>query len=253
MTNTNIEIKAPLARASTKATLAFYKQQALELDAGYDQELQKRTAEKEALAEQMAAQARLDMMRIPKRYRGYSLETYQVGNARHKQVIDFLCDYTKKNVEKMESLLIHGEKGTGKTQMICALLQTQRQAKAQYWKLSSIMRRVKCSFGPRARFSEEGFLRHLTRLPILVIDEIGRQSGHDYEAGFMFDLIDDRYDNMLPTILVSNLPMEGEESMTSYLGASVMDRINESSFEIPCEWQNYRIHADVVFHTKMEG
>jgi DNA replication protein DnaC len=56
----------------------------------------------------------------------------------------------------------------------------------------------------------------------------------------MFDLMDDRYDNCLPTILVSNLPVTGRPSMTSYLGISVMDRVNENSLDISCEWSNYR-------------
>jgi DNA replication protein DnaC len=75
-----------------------------------------------------------------------------------------------------------------------------------------------------------------------------------FEGNSIFDLLDDRYSNMLPTILISNLPVEsedGKQSITSYLGIAVMDRINENSLDIPCIWGNYRDHAEIIIREKV--
>jgi DNA replication protein DnaC len=105
---------------------------------------------------------------------------------------------------------------------------------------------------PNGEETQLHFLKRLSEVPILAIDEIGRHGDSDFVGRFIFDLLDDRYDNMLPTILISNLPVDGEPSMTSYLGISVMDRINENSLDIPCEWGNYREHVDIVIRTRIE-
>ncbi|MDR2095753.1 MAG: ATP-binding protein [Treponema sp.] len=189
---------------------------------------------------------RLINMRIPLRYCGLSLDNYTVASAEQEKVVEFLREYGKRDFKSMENLVIHGPPGTGKTHMICAFIQGCKMKEAQYWKLSDIMRTIRDSYSPRSEESELQFLKRLSQIPILVIDEIGRQTGTKFEGNSIFDLLDDRYDNMLPTILISNLPLEGEESMATYLGRSVMDRINENSLDIPCFWCNYRDHAEIT-------
>jgi DNA replication protein DnaC len=110
-----------------------------------------------------------------------------------------------------------------------------------YWKLSDVIRRVKCSFSPTARESEEDILRELAGVKILALDEVGRGNGRDFEANLIFDLIDMRYSSRLPTILCSNLPPSGgENSMAAYIGDTAIDRINENAVNIFCDWENYR-------------
>jgi DNA replication protein DnaC len=200
--------------------------------------------------------ARLISLRIPLRYQGLSLENYSVASTEQGKVVAFLREYASRSLREMENLIIHGPPGTGKTHMICAFIQGFPSGKAQYWKLSDIMRTIKDSYSPNGEGTELSFLKQLSRVPVLVIDEIGRQAGSNFEGGTMFDLLDDRYDNLLPTILISNLPVEGkkpgEPSMTSYLGISVMDRINEHSLDIPCMWGNYRDHAEITIRERIQ-
>lgn len=51
------------------------------------------------------------------------------------------------------------------------------------------------------------YLRHLALLvddPLIMIDDIGSQGVNEWRSEVMFDLIDQRYNSMLPTILTSN-------------------------------------------------
>jgi DNA replication protein DnaC len=213
---------------------------------------------KELIAAREREEIRLDYMRIPKRYRGLSLDHYPVASAEQKKVVAFLREYADRPLDEMENLIIRGPLGTGKTHMICAFIQWYRKEKAQYWKLSDIMRTVRDGYYPYRdeKETELRFIERLATVPILVIDEIGRQTGSQFEGGFIFDVVDGRYGNLLPTIIVSNLPVdaeEGEPSMTSYLGISVMNRINENSLDISCNWGNYRDHAEIVIRTRVDS
>jgi DNA replication protein DnaC len=223
-------------------------------DIAREEVLRKEEAEKARRAALKAEENRIKWMRIPMRYQGLTLDNYQTRYKAHDDVIQFLRKWGNRETMDMENLIIHGPPGTGKTHMVCAFLQWCHRYRMEYWKLTDIIRTVKNGFYP---YKDDGetelhFIKRLAEIPILAIDEIGRQGGTAFEGSFMFDLLDDRYDNLLPTILVSNLPVEGEPSMTSYLGISVMDRINENSLDIPCAWGNYREHADIVIRTRIE-
>ena len=204
--------------------------------------LEEQEAGRRREAERLRDERRLDRMRIPERYRGLSLEAYTVSSAKQRKVVEYLREYGRRDTRGMENLIIRGPLGTGKTRMVCALIQDCR-AEARYWKLSDVMRTVKDGFSG-GKETELRLIKRLAAVPVLVIDEIGRQGGTAFEGGFMFDLLDDRYGNLLPTILVSNLPVTGDPGITSYLGISAMDRINENSLDIPCEWGSYRGRAD---------
>ena len=138
----------------------------------------------------------------------------------------------------MKNLIIHGDIGTGKTYLLCVMAQTRNDT--QYWRFSDIIRRVKDTFAPGATETESKVLNELSRVGVLIIDEIGRQNGSVFEGNFIFDLIDNRYNNCLPTVLCSNLPVNGNPSITTYIGAAAMDRINENSAEVMCNWHNFR-------------
>jgi DNA replication protein DnaC len=209
-------------------------------------EIQRRKEENRQREAKEAEKRRFEMMRIPQRYRGLTLDNYPVATRKQEDVVQFLREYPSRKLAEMENLVLYGIPGTGKTHMICAFLQWQRLWNAEYWKLSDIMRSVKDGYSSHGEETELRFIKRLSKVPILAIDEVGRQGGTTFESSFMFDLIDDRYDNLLPTILVSNLPVEGELSITSYLGISVMDRVNENSLNIPCEWGNYRDHEEAA-------
>jgi DNA replication protein DnaC len=212
-------------------------------------EQEARDAERRQEEEKRRRKNLLERRRIPLRYQGLSLDNYPVSTGKQAKVVCFLKNYGKKAPKERENLIIHGAPGTGKTHMICAFIQDSEWA-AEYWKLSDIMRNVKNCFSPKVEETELKFLERLARVPVLAIDEIGRTGGTVFEGSFMFDLLDDRYDNLLPTILISNLPAVGEPSMTSYLGIAVMDRINENSLDIVCEWANYREHAEAQIVTR---
>jgi DNA replication protein DnaC len=53
----------------------------------------------------------------------------------------------------------------------------------------------------------------------------------------MFDVINRRYRDLHPTILLSNLDRDG---LRAYLGERSFDRLREGGIVVPFDWESYR-------------
>jgi DNA replication protein DnaC len=123
------------------------------------------------------------------------------------------------------SLIITGGVGTGKTMMCSALLGSILNAKrGKIIKCIDMVRRLKSTWSRDSTESEEGIIKQFTTIPLLIIDEVGVQFGSDTEKMFIFDIIDGRYENILPTILISNLDIEAIKAL---IGERVIDRLRQ--------------------------
>lgn len=179
---------------------------------------------------------------VPDRYRESTLKNYVCETQEQKNLVQFLADHIRS--PKRRNLIIHGKKGTGKTHLMWAVVKAIPGARL--YKMSAIIRRVKVTFGcAAAKETEPEILAELSKVPLLVIDEVGRQGGTVFESNFIFDLLDDRYNNKLATDFISNLEVDGPLSISSFIGEAAMDRINQNSVDIPCDWDNWReTHSD---------
>ncbi|MNJ56206.1 DNA replication protein DnaC [compost metagenome] len=70
---------------------------------------------------------------------------------------------------------------------------------------------------------------HLGGLDLLVIDEIGCQKGSEYELGLLHNIIDRRYQAVLPTVLISNLDPDG---LKAYIGDRALDRLRQNGGKV---------------------
>ena len=64
---------------------------------------------------------------------------------------------------------------------------------------------------------------------LLVIDEVGVQFGTDTEKMILFEILNERYENLKPTILISNLSIE---SLKKFTGDRVIDRMKENKGKV---------------------
>jgi putative replication protein dnaC len=72
----------------------------------------------------------------------------------------------------------------------------------------------------------------------LIIDEVGVQSGTEAESRALFDVFNERYQNLKPTILISNL---NAEDFVAAVGNRIADRIKEDGGEfLFFNWESAR-------------
>jgi DNA replication protein DnaC len=84
--------------------------------------------------------------------------------------------------------------------------------------------------------SEREALIHYGNTSMLIVDEIGVQFQSDTERLILTEIINYRYERMLPIVVISNLK---PSQLTTVLGERVIDRLKEGAFLI-FDWESWR-------------
>ena len=110
-------------------------------------------------------------------------------------------------------LVMYGTPGTGKSHL-CAAIANSLIAQAKpviFVTMPQLASSLKRLFNPEVAEAEaETYDQRkdvYARTPTLIIDDIGAGTWTDYDARILFDILDPRYTNELPTVLVSNLDL----------------------------------------------
>jgi DNA replication protein DnaC len=64
----------------------------------------------------------------------------------------------------------------------------------------------------------------LTKIPVLILDDLGAEKASEWVAETLYILIDDRYGNMKPTVFTSNY---SPSELAERLGDRIVSRIME--------------------------
>ena len=80
-------------------------------------------------------------------------------------------------------------------------------------------------------------VKRFTSAGLLVIDEIGVQSGSPSERAILADVINTRYENLKPTVVIGNLT---KEEFLSILGERALDRLKDNGRTLIFDWENRR-------------
>jgi DNA replication protein DnaC len=88
---------------------------------------------------------------------------------------------------------------------------------ATYRRLPDIFREVRADFK-----SEQEIIDTYGTVKLLIIDEVGRQKFSDFEKNLFFEIIDRRWNNVLPTTLVTNF---SEKEFFAEYGTAILDRL----------------------------
>jgi len=180
---------------------------------------------------------------IPPRFVGKKFDGLVVSSPESGRVYSMIRGYAEKFPEHLEcgrSLVLCGKTGTGKTLAICTageyIIRHHRKS-CRYSTAYHIVRAIKASFSKGGQ-SEEEIISRFVSPHLLIIDEIGVQYGSDTEKLMLFEVINGRYEAMLPTIVVSNLDRNGIEE---YLGDRVLDRLRENGGAVLAfDWKSFR-------------
>lgn len=124
------------------------------------------------------------------------------------------------------NVVMCGLPGTGKTLLVAATVNQLLAAgkRCRIVKMLDLIRELKDCWRRGADYTETQLIKQFSSYDLLVIDEVGLGYGSDTEKLFIFDVVDGRYNNMLPTVLVSNLDLTGVKQA---IGDRVVDRLRQ--------------------------
>jgi len=183
---------------------------------------------------------------IPLRLTERSFENFVPDTPERMSVLEIAMEYAG-SIDAVSasgrSLIFFGAPGTGKGHLAAAIAMhwIANGKTSMFSTVQRFLRRIKDTWNKGARETEAEIVRIYADVDLLVLDEVGVQFGSETERNLMFDLLNERYNNRKPTILISNLEVE---QIHDLLGFRVMDRLGEDGGgSIRFKGESFRMRA----------
>lgn len=204
----------------------------------------KEAQEAQALRIRMAE--KLGSALIPKRFSGKTFDGYVADTAEQKKALKTCARYAaefKQIAAAGRCLLLLGKPGAGKTHLSVAIaneIMATSSATAVYRTIGSVLQAIRATYDNASDKSESQILASLISPSLLILDEIGvsKEKPSDFELTTLFAIINGRYEELRPTVIVSNLDAK---ALASAIGERCADRLREGGvIVIPFDWESQR-------------
>jgi len=205
----------------------------------------RRQREAQAERQRRIANLRSDAA-IPARFAGKDFASYAARVPGQKMALGACKAFAEAWPDRLKdgaSLVLTGGPGTGKTHLACAVanaVMERHLATVAFGTVATMLRHIKDTYRRDSDRSEQDAIDDLTRPELLVLDEVGVQVGSEHEKLLMFEVLNARYQECRPTILISNL---SAAELETFLGQRVMDRYRECGAVLAFDWGSHRGQA----------
>lgn len=187
--------------------------------------------------------AMINEARIPARFDACTFDAFiaDTDEKRHALTVarEFVEDFAE-HARKGSTLIFAGKPGTGKSHLAGAILLALLGRDVRYMTCMDMIRAVRETWRRDSEKSEMQVLGYLERLDLLVIDEVGMQYGTEGEQTILFDVLDRRYREMRPSVILTNQDKAG---LSQFLGERTYDRLRHTGRMVIFDWPSYRAQA----------
>lgn len=178
---------------------------------------------------------------VSPRNAGVRFKDYIASTEDQKRVYSSVYKMAKEVHEGKQAanVILTGKVGTGKTMLgNCVINSLFKTKKVKIIKLQDMLRRIKASYQQETDYSEEEAINKYSSYDLLILDEVGVSRDTDNDKILIFDVLDGRYQKMLPTMVISNLNIDG---IKQTLGERVVDRLRDGGgVLLGCGWESQR-------------
>lgn len=183
---------------------------------------------------------RLKNLGIMPRFACSTFDNYQAVTPAQRAVLQACRVYVQTAAQVYadgRNMVMVGNPGTGKNHLATAILKgfDALRYSTRMLNVSAMVREIRSTYSGNGD-ETEAFAR-FGKYDLLILNEVGVQFGTDAEKNLVFEVLDDRYGRLKPTVLISNLGLQGLEQ---FLGARAMDRILERGVVLEFTWASFR-------------
>lgn len=185
----------------------------------------------------------LERSGIPPRFKNRTFDAFRPADEKQAHVLKVCRTYAEKFENRLANgggLVLCGLPGTGKTHLACAIANqiAYTGRTSLFLSVMQCVRRVKQTYRKDSEQTESDAIASFYRPDLLILDEVGVQFGSETEKLVLFEIINGRYEQMRPTVLISNLTMS---ELGAFIGERVLDRMKEGGGAVLAfDWKSKR-------------
>lgn len=179
---------------------------------------------------------------LPLSHREASFETMDYRNFDGiLGVREMVSYYQRTALNKVKKgVYLQGDVGRGKTHLACAIFNNYiAQGKLKFIVVDDLIRKIKAAFSDGVEFNLASYMS----ADLLVLDDLGAEKTTEFVEGELYNIINYRYTNKLPTIITSNIPWNELEGKYQMNGRRIASRISEMCGSFNLNGQDYRRKA----------
>ena len=177
---------------------------------------------------------------VGKKHLKCRFDNYLTDNQGQRQAFSVARRWMSEYLEgNPKNFIFSGSTGTGKNHLACAMANSlmKRKQTVLVITVAELMMKIRDKYNKESRVTESQFLKYLSNVDLLVLDEVGVQRMNDHESIMINTIIDSRYTNEKPTGILTNLK---SDEVTAVLGGRVMERLLENCEWVSFTWESFR-------------
>jgi DNA replication protein DnaC len=191
---------------------------------------------------QKDAERRIERANIPRRYRHCSFANFRAYNDSLKRAVALSCRVVNEFPFDRGVLLI-GLPGVGKTHLAVATLKAwiEKGGTGLFYTTIDLMSALRGTYSGSESMSEAEMLDKVTRVDLLVLDELGRERVTEWRDEILHLIVNARYSHRRTTLFTTNFDIGADPQNPEGLQARVGFRIYSRLHEM-CEF----VHVDAA-------
>jgi DNA replication protein DnaC len=180
---------------------------------------------------------------VSKRQKGNTFDNFKIVTEEQKNIWSRSKKYVenfKKVLEIGSCMAFLGSPGTGKTHLATAIGVElwEKNYTVSYKRLYDLMTEIKSTYNKSEKTTEIEIINNLVQFDLLILDEIGLKTMSETETALAYQILDKRYEEIKPTIIISNL---NEKELSDNIGARTVDRLYENHGAVfVFDWDSHR-------------
>lgn len=184
----------------------------------------------------------LIIMGVPKRFHPMTVNSYKTNNnPKMEQVYKFVKDYIEdlySNIDNCKGILFYGANGTGKTMLSCIILKEayRRRYTCRRITFYDYINKKASSWGKEENWEDE--INLFKSAELLVLEEVGKEMESKIAVPILEDLLRYREDNMLTTIICTNL---SPQDIKEQYGNSIYSLLKGNTIPVEMDFEDSRL------------